>query len=93
MSAKMTEYETALERLSELSKDARRKVSGDIEWDAPTLRTVIDSTRTLCDAVDRHVSSIKAGVLSTARWPELERSDPGDAATAEMDAVADEEDG
>lgn len=58
-----TRHETFLERLAALSKDAQRNVSGDIEWDARKLRTVIDSTRTLCNEVDRYIAEIVKGTL------------------------------
>ena len=49
----------SLAELSELSKTARRTISGDIEWTATQFREFMNATRDLCDAVDRYAREIE----------------------------------
>jgi len=53
--ASPSDHSVFLAELEKLSTEARRNISGDVEWTAVQFRAFMKSTRDLCNAVDRYI--------------------------------------
>lgn len=64
------------EEILRASAEARRAVSGDFDWELKKLQHIIESTRTLCDLVDKAYRATEVEVFSTEHFHCPEDGDP-----------------